>query len=114
MKFPFSNFSDHKGYTIVLHIEVFGYEALLYELARSNIKIELTDCHKYWFGQAGFADVFDYEGEPHIKLSLRFQAKDVFSARQYKRFVIQNSTVFLRFIAIYFSSFKICVFYFIE
>lgn len=83
------HFSDHKGYTIFLHIELFGYEDLLCELARKKIKIKLCKIQSILFKRVGMEEWFDFNGDPQITVWARFKDEIALKPREYKRFVLK-------------------------
>lgn len=84
------HFREHEEYTIYLHIELFGYEDLLYELARCGIKIQLFPIHKKLFKYVGLEKVFDYAGEPNIIVCPRVRARNALHPHNYERSVLKK------------------------
>ena len=84
----FATFSEYKGYSIFLDIEVFGYEDLLYELAHNHIKIGLCKIQESVFKYGGQYEKFKYDGVPDIKVWARFKDEVAIKPHQYIRCVL--------------------------
>lgn len=70
-----------------MHIELFGYEDLLYELARNKIKIQLCKVQKHLFKCGGVEEVFNYDGDPQIKVWVRLKDEVPLKQHHYEKFV---------------------------
>ncbi|XP_031628419.1 uncharacterized protein LOC116344139 isoform X2 [Contarinia nasturtii] len=60
--------NDNIGSTILLHTDIFGYEELIHRLAQNGIKIKLNTLQKILFEQNGHSDLFNFDGQPQIKI----------------------------------------------
>lgn len=65
-------------------MELFGYEELLYELARSNIKIQLNNVQSILFENLPCSSLFKFDGPPQITVYARFREERAFEALEYK------------------------------
>lgn len=102
-----------------LHIEAFGYEELLHQLALKPLKIKLCSIQQILFEYAGLETMFQYDGEPQIivwapfliesfwakflkenGLERRQMKKRAMTQHDYERFVRNNHDVHI-FISIF-------------
>lgn len=72
---------------IYLHMELFGYEDLLYDLANSKVKIQLNALQKELFDRCKLGALFEFEGEPQIKVYALFREEKGFNVDDYKLYV---------------------------
>lgn len=80
-----------------MDIDLFGYEDLLHELARNEIKIQLGIVQKAVFGHGGVEEVFEYDGDPQIKVWSRFKDGEAFKRHEYIEFVLNSHLLFISF-----------------
>lgn len=67
-----------------LHMEIFGYEDLLFELAKSGIKVQLNDLQKLLVEDLKQSDLFRYDGDPDVKVFARCSEQRAFEIGEYK------------------------------
>lgn len=65
-------------------MEVFGYEELLFQLARSNIKIRLHDLQMILFKKCGHDALFRFNGQPQLKVYALVQGEKAIEEGDYK------------------------------
>lgn len=66
-------------------MEIFGYEDLLVDLARSGIKIQLMELQSILFGNRQLNHLFEFDGEPQIKVYALFREEIPFTSHEYQR-----------------------------
>lgn len=71
-----------------LDMELFGYEDLLFELARNGIKVELHEVQKRLVENLKESDLFRYDGDADLKVFARDFGKRVYTERDYRKLVI--------------------------
>lgn len=78
-----------------MHIDPFGYEHLLYELACQNIKIKLCKVQRFLFQQVKLGDLFHYDGDPQIMVWTRMNDVDeeTLWPPVYERFVLNFNCI---------------------
>lgn len=69
-------------------MDLFGYEELLVELARSGLKIQLNVLQKRLFSVGMLGDLFEFDEPAHIKVYARFYKQTPFTQQNYEKLVI--------------------------
>lgn len=57
-----------KDLTLYFHIDFYGYEELLLELAQNGTKIQLFHPQKLLFAKSKYAEHFQFDGKPDLIL----------------------------------------------
>lgn len=66
-------------------MEVFGYEDLLYKLARSNIRIQLNIMQSVLFEHLQYSSLFKFDGNPQIKVYAFLREEKPFEVLEYRK-----------------------------
>lgn len=65
-------------------MELFGYEDILVEMARNSIKVQLVDAQRALFNASKKSNLFNYHGEPHVKVNARISKVPAYTIEAYR------------------------------
>lgn len=77
--------SDHPEYKKCLHMDVFGCEDLLVELARKDLKVQLSPVQRILLNQTGYGHLFEFDGKPDVTVYARLPKNRSCTKSQYKK-----------------------------
>lgn len=86
--YSFDILSTYESYKIYLFIEMFGFEEILYELARAGVKIELSQPQKALFNLCNHGDLFEFDGLPQLIVHPYISKFVPLRKQDYERFAI--------------------------
>ncbi|XP_055314982.1 uncharacterized protein LOC129575411 [Sitodiplosis mosellana] len=91
--------STYNGYKIYLLMELFGYEELLFELAREGVKIQLYEPQKVVFKRCNHGGLFEFEGPPQLRVFPNISQVKALRQRDYERLFDERKIIYIKLIA---------------